>query len=254
MIDIEDLLQFVERRAPGFGARIQPADPDCVDELAARAAFRLPPLFLGYLRVMGAGASDLELPYREMNCYAVTDHLDQRVTYSRRRFTLFALHEAPPGQDTRHYYFDAQQSVDPGVDYAVVSFEDVGKPIADDLVERAYDSFYELLLFWVTERFSLPRFACGAQLQVDCFVGAEGGGRVDRLAHARQIAGQMGFSTPLPASRLCWFGERADAALRIVQHARSDTTTFFIEAKTNNDAAGLRLLQIFRDHLELPDA
>lgn len=208
---IDDLLQYIRTRNPGFGDHNHKMPDVMIEEIESTWGRPLPIVYRQYLETMGLDSGGVLFKDRDLNILSIVDYLQSTyVTYPEERYGMLALHNPPADIVSRlNWFFDFEsgQAID---DCFIVAFDDRGA-FEHQVVLPVYDSFQELLTSWAFRTFSLdPR-----QSQVSLQYGEEKTGERFSFDKAISVLTDLGFIEVLPRTPNNWVAENGKNAVQV---------------------------------------
>ncbi|MCP3136626.1 SMI1/KNR4 family protein [Pyxidicoccus xibeiensis] len=236
------LIAFIERFDPAFSSKLQGASDEEIARLEALVGRSLPPVYRDFLRRMGKGMGDFQVPRVSFDIERISGVYEDE-DRPPARYQLVAVEEQDPYFD---FYLDLEWASGP--DFGVVRFESFGD-LTQKTVSRWALSFHELLLALACLYKWLPTFPARTGLLLSSAKLTsmkQPGAALPQLLE--QVATRLGFQKVPQSSRHCLLLERGDAAIFCEVSPRGGP---FIEAAAADKAELARLSEILRDSLPL---
>jgi hypothetical protein len=232
-VTIDELIAFMETRAPGFSERIQPSSGDRLEQLEQIAGRPLPPLYRAYVQRMGRSAAELAFPEDWNLDPNLVLYTIRRTVYPRERFAMCAVDQRDAWWEYHHLYFDRDDHD------AVVSFEHGDTQVAHPT--RIEFSFADLLIGRVA------RIVClRAKPLTESFrLGIDDSSFADGMARAIAILEGAGFTPCLTPTRHSWLGHRDTTFVFVHRHQRPIAPgpgSYFVHVAGGDAASVMALL------------
>lgn len=212
---IDELVAFVETRAPGFANRIRPTDGARLAKLEKWAGRSLPPLYREYMQRMGRFPAEM---FRPNNWNLDADKVlgaIRTAPFPRERFAMFGVDERGAWWERANLYFDRDD------DDAVVAFERVDPDRVHPSRQEA--SFADFLIDRVARLFCISDRTNPIQLSLDIGRSSFANG-IERAVAWLVNAGVIPCFTP---TRTTWLGQRGDT-FAFVRTLAEPGMTFFV--------------------------
>lgn len=253
---IEDIIQFIEKREPGFRTKIRGCQEDMIENLLdfLPEGRRLPRLYEAFLKALGADAGGFRLlPGGEFLAQALWFHHEENyASYPQSRYFKFGIDAPAEGVDiVNDWFFDLERVSPSSDDAVVVRFEDEGMP-EDFETEDAtdvYASFGDMLRARIFHQYVLERLPIISRLQV----AAEGpmSNRENVAGEVLELLKRFGLGEVTDSSPQLWTGETPDndrAALVFIPPMSSGVS---IRIAGRERKAVLMMVEPIRDQLDV---
>ncbi|WP_224242013.1 hypothetical protein [Hyalangium gracile] len=232
---MDELLDFLERYAPGYRRSLQGAHKWRISELEETFGKPLPAFYRAFASVMGINGGpllahvDTHEPTKIAELYRFAS-----VELPPRRF-LFVFGD--PSLDEAHYWLDLEAPSEDG-DHEVVRMP-FGTDAWETSLSRYYVSLREMLFVWGMENVCLSKFSLRASYFVSST--SQDAPEIEDLAASFE---KLGFRR-LPYPRHCLLFERGDACIELSR--RPDAPNFWFRAGGRDPKEFQRFRAIIED-------